>query len=76
MSSSHWGQDVFGVETWPYYGEIDQNSGLTVGAPEYYIEGLRKRKREQAEKGEEVDRTFVSGGDNARPTTWGLEYYN
>ena len=76
LNASHWGQPVFGVKTWPYYGEIDNNTGLTVGAPEYYIHGLRKRKREQAEEGEEADRTFVSGGDNASPTTWGLEFYN
>ena len=75
-NASHWGQPVHGVTTWPYYGKADNNTGLTVGAPEYYIEGLRKRKREEAAEGEEKDRVYVSGGDNPSPTHWGLEYYN
>ena len=75
MSCSHWGQEVDGFETWPYHGEIDRNTGLTIGAPVYYIENSRKRNRSNEDEDSQDSSTdshaYSHGGDVVQ-TTWGI----
>ena len=73
VSCSHWGQSGVGFKSWPYFGEIDNHTGLTKGAPVYYIEGLKKRKRNNRgeDPNKEDDNSYVHGGEEAY-TTRGL----